>query len=103
MVNAPVIQKVIACSLRGSEYYCTARKHNLPRLNLIGRSKGETASKSEANSTHHELSTNAQESIIIKHIQQLSDRGIHPNPQKLETLIVQIVEKQTGKCWNIDS
>ena len=37
------------------------------------------------------LLTNAQEPVLIQYINELSARGLHPTPQMLENLVVEIV------------
>ena len=63
------------------------------------RYKGQTTSNHEAHSIHQKLLTDAQEEVLLKHISDLSDRGMHPTPQILENLIIEIVRKPIGERW----
>jgi hypothetical protein len=101
MVNEAAIQLAIN-DLKSQDvinFTATAKKYRIDRTTLMRRYKGQTASHAEAHSTHLKLLTNAQEEVILKHISDLSERGMHPTPQILENLIVEIVRQPIGQCW----
>ena len=101
MVNNKAIQLAID-DLKLQEvvnFKATAKKYNIDRTTLMRRYKGKTTSNEEAHSIHQKLLTNAQEEALLKHISDLSDRGMPPTPQILENLIVEIVRKPIGQCW----
>ena len=77
----------------------TAEKYKIDRTTLSRRFKGETVSYDEACSRTHKLLTNAQESVLIEHCRKLSDRGMHPTPQILRNLVVEIVKGPVGENW----
>jgi hypothetical protein len=77
----------------------TAKKYKLDRTTLMRRYKGKMTSNHEARSIHQKLLTDAQEEVLLKHISDLSDRGMHPTPRILENLIIEIVRKPIGQCW----
>jgi len=101
MVNEKDIQLALD-DLKSQEvvnFAATAKKYNLDRTTLMRRFKGKTTSNQDANSIHHKLLTDAQEEILLRHISDLSNRGMPPTPQILENLIVEIVRKPIGQCW----
>ena len=81
------------------QYAATAKKYNVDHTTLMRRFKGEITSYSEARSKTHKLLTNAQELVLIDYIRKLSDRGIHPTPQILENLVVEVVQGPVGRRW----
>lgn len=101
MVNEADIQAAIN-DLESQEppnYRATAKKYNIDHTTLMRRHKRKTISNREARSIHQKLLTDAQEEVLLKHILDLSDRGIHATPQILENLIVEIVRHPIGQCW----
>ena len=101
MVNEAAIQEAIIDikSQKAPNFAATAENYNVPRLTLMRRCKGETVSNAEAHSRDQKLLTNAQESVLLEYIRKLSDRGLHPTPQILKNLVVELVKKPVGKCW----
>ena len=98
MVNEEAIKEAIS-DLRSQEkpnYAQTALKYKIDRTTLARRFKGETTSNHEAHSIHHKLLIDAQEEVLLKHISDLSDRGMPPTPQILENLVVEIVRRPIG-------
>ena len=101
MVNEEDMLKAISDlrSQKKPNYTRTAKKYKVDRTTLMRRHKRGTTSYSEARSIHQKLLTNAQEEVLLKHISNLSDRGMPPTPQILENLIVEIVQRPIGQCW----
>lgn len=77
----------------------TALKWGIVESTLRRRWKGQTVSYSTARSQSSMLLTHAQESVLIDHINKLSDRGLHPTPQMVENLVVEIVGHSIGQGW----
>ena len=77
----------------------TARKWGVVESTLRRRYKGESVSYSEARSRSTMLLTNTQESFIIEYINKLSARNMHPTPQMLENLVVEITGHLVGERW----
>ena len=82
MVNEAAIEAAIADleSQKAPNYAATARKFYIDRKTLTRRYEGKTVSNSEAHSRNQKLLTNAQETVLIKHIRKLSNRGIYYTP-----------------------
>lgn len=101
MVNNNAIKLAIS-DLRSQnppQYTSTAQKYKVNRRTLIQRFKSENVLYDEARSKTHKLLTNAQELVLIDYIRKLSDRGIHPTPQVLKNLVVEIVQGPVGGRW----
>ena len=77
----------------------TARKYDLVHSTLLRRYNGRTVSTAEALSQKRQLLTDAQEEVIIKYLNKLSDRGFHPTPQILENVVVEVVGHPIGGNW----
>src|SRR5690349_15176772 len=63
------------------------------------RYKGISRTVQQAHSESLQLLTDAEEEALIRHINNLSDRGIPPTPQIVRNLVFEIVKKQPGKNW----
>ena len=101
MVNNEAILKAID-DLNSQEVpniNATAKKYNLVQFTLQRRYKCQTVSDTEFRSQSLQLLTNAQESVIVEHINKLSTRGIHPTPQILKNLVAEIVGHTIGDRW----
>ena len=100
MANEAAIQQAISDlkSQEAPKFTLTNKKYDLERSTLRRRFKRKTVSKAKAHSRHNNLLTNAQESVLIEQIRKLSDQGIHPTPQILDNLVVELVGKPIGKC-----
>jgi hypothetical protein len=61
-------------------YTSTAKKWDLERTTLRKRFRGETGPNRDATSYARRQLTDAQENILIKHINKLSDRGLLLTP-----------------------
>ena len=77
----------------------TARKHEIVQPTLQRRFNHQTVSYAEARSRSTMLLTNAQESVLVEHINKLCARGMHPTPQIVESLVVEIVGHSIGERW----
>ena len=80
-------------------FAATAKKYNIVRSTLQRRFEGQTVSRSEAQSRSNMLLTNAQESVLIEYINKLSARNMHPTPQMVENLVVEITGRHVGERW----
>ena len=77
----------------------TAKKYDLVPSTLMRRFKQKTVSRSEGQSRSNMLLTNAQELTLIEYLNKLSTRGLHPTPQMLENLVVEIIGRSIGERW----
>ena len=77
----------------------TAKKYNIPRSTLQDRFNGRTTSYHDACSTSRMLLTDAQETVLIEHLNKLSARGLHPTPRMVSNLVVEIVGHPIGGRW----
>jgi hypothetical protein len=101
MVNNEAIQLAIA-DLESQEcpnYTATAKKYNISRVTLARRHQGIQQSRDKINSIHHKLLTTAQEEVIIKHINSLTDRAIPPTPKILSNIVQEVVKQDIGEHW----
>lgn len=101
MVNIEAISKAIddLNSQKTPNVRATAEKYNIARSTLQDRFNGKSVSYSEARSRSTMLLTNAQESVLTNHINELSARGLHVTPQLLENLVVEIIRRPIGERW----
>ena len=77
----------------------TAKKYGLVESILRRHFESKTVSCSEAQSRLNMLLTNAQEQVLVEYLNKLSARGMHPTPQMLENLVIEIVKRPLGECW----
>ena len=77
----------------------TAKKYNVVPSTLLHRFKGQTVSHTEARSRSAMLLSNAQEATFIIYLNKLSARGMHPTPQMLKNLVVEMVKCPIKKRW----
>ena len=77
----------------------TAKKYQIDPSTLWRRYNGRTVSYAEARSRSTMLLTNAQESVLVEHINKLCTRGMHPIPQIVESLVIEIVGHSIGERW----
>lgn len=101
MTNEADIQKAIddLNSQETPNYAKTGRKFKIDRTTLMRRHKGISRTVQEAHSESLQLLTDEQEEVLIRHINNLSDRGLPPTPQILRNLVFEVVKKQPGKNW----
>ena len=101
MVNNDAILKAIddLNSQDAPNVRSTTKQYNVHRSTLQRRYNGQIISYDEAHSRSLKLLTNAQESVLIEYINKLSTRGLHPTPQMLENLVVELVGKPIGGRW----
>ena len=55
--------------------------------------KGKTTLYYKSRSIHQKLLTDAQEEVLLKHILDLTDRGMPLTPQILKNLIIKIIQQ----------
>ena len=77
-------------------YAATAKKYNISRVTLSRRHQGTQLSRDESNSIHHKLLTTAQEEVIIKHLNNLSDCAIPPTPKILSNIVQEVIKQDVG-------
>lgn len=62
------------------KYAATVKEWRVDRTTLWRRFNGETGTIEEANSSTRQKLTNAQEKVLIGHVNKLMDRGLPPTP-----------------------
>lgn len=70
----------------------TARKWGISRQTLAKRYKGETGTVQEADSYVRQKLTNAQEEVLIAHINRLIERGLPPTPQIVRNIAEEVAK-----------
>jgi hypothetical protein len=80
-------------------YAAIARKWEIDRSTLSRRHRGETGPNRDATSYVRRQLTDAQEDILIGHINKLSDRGLPPTPQIVKNIAEEIAHVALGKNW----
>lgn len=77
----------------------TAKKYSLDRSTLSRRFRGKTTSRQEATSIYHKYLTNTQEQLLIRHINQLTDKAIPTTSTFVKNLAQEICGHPLGKNW----
>jgi predicted GTPase len=77
----------------------TAEKYNVKRTTLYNRWSGKSASRVTANSLYHQCLTNAQESVLIRQINFLTNRGLPPTSRIVRNMAEEIAQRRVGKNW----
>jgi AraC-like DNA-binding protein len=77
----------------------TAKKWEINRSTLSRRFRGETGSNRDANSYARRQLTDVQEETLIKHINNLSNRGLPPTPQIVKNIAEEIAYVKLGPNW----
>ena len=80
-------------------FAATAKNYNIVRSTLQRRFEGKTVSRNESQSRSNMLLTNAQEEVLIEHINKLSARNLHPTIQTVENLAREIIGHPVGERW----
>ena len=80
-------------------FAATAQKYNIVRSTLQRRFEDKTVSRSQGQSRSNMLLTNAQEEVLIEHINKLSARNMHPTIQTVDNLAREIVEHSIEERW----
>ena len=80
----------------------TALEFNLSKSALSRRSKGETTSRTLANSKYRQCLSNTQEDILVSHIKWLTDRRLPPTSQMVRNMAEEIIGDTVGKNWVSD-
>ncbi|RFU25688.1 hypothetical protein B7463_g10650, partial [Scytalidium lignicola] len=93
-VNEASIQEAIADlkSQKKPNFSATAKIYGLERTTLAKQYKGQHTSMKTAMSTHKQRLNNAQESVLIKHINYLTNRGIPLTSQIVHNMAEKIIQ-----------
>ena len=81
------------------KYAETARKWKVDKSTLWRRHKGETGTIQEANSYARQKLTNAQEEVLVGHVNKLTARGLPPTPQMVKNMAEEIANTKLGVHW----
>jgi|HubBroStandDraft_4_1064222.scaffolds.fasta_scaffold52977_2 hypothetical protein len=84
------------------KYRPTANKYNINHTTLRRRYLGIQLSRATANSEFRQRLTIAQEDVLIKHINDFTDRGLPPTVQIVKNLAEEILHDTVGKNWVSD-
>jgi hypothetical protein len=79
-----------------------ARRFNLTHTTLLRRAKGMTRSRAEFQSEINQNLNDAQERILIKQINRLTDRGIPPTSRMVKNFAEEMIGREVGKNWVSD-
>ncbi len=74
-----------------------ARRFNLTHTTLLRRAKGMTRSRTEFQSEINQNLNDAQERILIKQINRLTDRGIPPTSRMVKNFAEEMIGREVGK------
>ena len=101
MLNIEAIEQAISDlnSQKVPNIRATAKKYNVVHSTLLHHFNKQTVSRNESQSKSNMLLTNAQESALIEYLNKLSTHGLHPTPQILKNLVVEIVKHFVGERW----
>jgi len=80
-------------------FAATARKWRVERTTLAKRFRGEIGTNQEANSYVRQKLTNAQEEVLIAHLNRLTDRGLPPTPQIVRNIAEEVAKTKLGVHW----
>jgi Tc5 transposase DNA-binding domain len=81
------------------KYRPTATEYNINHTTLRRRYLGIQLSKAAANLEFRQRLTIAQEDVLIKHINEFTDRGLPPTAQIVKNLAEEILHDTVGKNW----
>jgi hypothetical protein len=84
------------------KYRPTANKYNINYTTLRRRYLGLQLSRVAADSEFRQRLTNTQEEVLIKHINEFTDRGLPPTSQIVKNLAEEILHDKVGKNWVSD-
>jgi hypothetical protein len=82
-----------------TDYSKAAEKYKVDRTTISKRIRGLTKSRKEADSLFRQCLTDAQEEILIAHINKLTDRGMPPTSHIVRNLAEEIKGAKVGKNW----
>ena len=88
-----------AANSKAPNYAAIARKHNVHRTTLSRRARGITVSRAVSIETASRLLTDAQEEVILKNMEYLSNKGIYLAPRIIHNTVQAIVGHPIGKNW----
>ena len=80
-------------------YSAIAKKFDLEHTTLAKRYKGQTTSKTEANSLYRNLLNHVQEEQLVKQINKLTLRQMPPTVQIVWNMAEEIIGKKVNKNW----
>ena len=83
-------------------FNATANKHNLLRTTLRARFYNIHTSRAEAASLYSRRLTDAQEEVLVGHINRLTNRGIPPTTQMVRNFAEEMIQDDVGQCWTSD-
>ena len=86
-------------SQKAVNYSATARKWEVERTTLAKRHKGQTGTIQAANSESRQRLSNAQEEVLIGHINRLTERGIPPTCRITRNIAEEIAGEELGPAW----
>jgi hypothetical protein len=95
------ITKAVDAIRRGdfTDYSKAAKHFQCDRTSISKRMRGKTKTRKEADSFWRQCLTDAQEDVLIKHINSLSDRGMPPTSSIVKNLAEEIRGSPVGKNW----
>ena len=80
-------------------YGATAKKYDLVRTTVWRRHTAQTVSRSEATAESRQVLNDAQEKVLIGHIDRLVARGTPPTPAIVRNIAEEMHGAQLGKNW----
>jgi hypothetical protein len=83
-------------------YTAIAKNHELTPSTLIRHAQGKTTSREEFQSQLYQCLTNAQERILIKQINRLTERGIPLTSQIVRNFAKEMIRRAVGKNWTAE-
>ena len=86
-------------SSKEPNYSAIARNWKLTPSTLIRRAQGKTTSREDFQSQVYQCLTNAQEHILIRQINRLTERGIPPTSQMVRNFAEEMIGRAVGKNW----
>ena len=75
-----------------------AKQYQVNRSTLSRRFRNVTVSTANARQDQCLLSS-IQESTLIRHLNKLTERSLHPTPAIVRNLAQELAHKEPGKCW----
>ena len=81
------------------QYRPTAIKYSLNHTTLWQWYLGIQLSRAAADSEFRQRLTNVQEEVLIKHINDFTNRGLPPTTQIVKNLAEEIIQGKVGKNW----
>ncbi|KAF1985643.1 hypothetical protein K402DRAFT_432315 [Aulographum hederae CBS 113979] len=79
-------------------FHRTAKKYGLITSTLSRRFKGQTVARDEYQA-HNRLLNETQEAVLVKYINNLSDKCLPPTTAMVGSMAAGLCKKQPGKDW----